>query len=70
LAAIGTLDMGANVAVTLALQRGPIGINAVLSSLYPAFTALAAIIVLHERPTTRQGVGIGFALVAVLALAV
>jgi drug/metabolite transporter (DMT)-like permease len=70
LAAIGTLDMGANVAVTLALQRGPIGINSVLSSLYPAFTALAAVIVLHERPTTRQGVGIGFALVAVLALAV
>jgi drug/metabolite transporter (DMT)-like permease len=68
-AAIGTTDMAANVSITLALQRGPIGINSVLSSLYPAVTALAAVIVLHERPTPRQGVGIALALAAVLALA-
>jgi drug/metabolite transporter (DMT)-like permease len=61
--------MAANVTITLALQRGPIGISSVLSSLYPAVTALAAVIVLHERPTPRQGVGIALALAAVLALA-
>jgi drug/metabolite transporter (DMT)-like permease len=68
-AGIGTTDMAANVTITLALQRGPIGISSVLSSLYPAVTALAAVIVLHERPTPRQGVGIALALAAVLALA-
>jgi drug/metabolite transporter (DMT)-like permease len=65
----GTLDMGANVAIALALQRGPIGVSSVLSSLYPAVTAVVAVVVLKERPSTQQLVGIGFALAAVLALA-
>jgi drug/metabolite transporter (DMT)-like permease len=65
----GTLDMGANVAIALALQRGPIGVSSVLSSLYPAVTAVVAVVVLKERPSTQQLVGIGFALTAVLALA-
>jgi drug/metabolite transporter (DMT)-like permease len=68
-AAAGTLDMGANVAIALALQRGPLGINSVLSSLYPAVTAVVAVVVLKERPSTQQLVGIGLALAAVLALA-
>jgi drug/metabolite transporter (DMT)-like permease len=66
----GVFDMTANIAIVLAVQRGPIGINAVLGSLYPAFTVLAAIIFLRERPTPRQVIGIGLALVAVLALAI
>jgi drug/metabolite transporter (DMT)-like permease len=65
----GTLDMGANVAIALALQRGPIGVSSVLSSLYPAVTAVVAVVVLKERPSRQQLVGIGFALAAVLALA-
>jgi drug/metabolite transporter (DMT)-like permease len=65
----GTLDMGANIAIALALQRGPIGISSVLASLYPAVTAVVAVVVLKERPSTQQLVGIGFALTAVLALA-
>jgi drug/metabolite transporter (DMT)-like permease len=68
-AVAGTLDMGANVAIALALQRGPIGVSSVLSSLYPAVTAVVAVVVLNERPSTQQLVGIGFALAAVLALA-
>ncbi|MEA2057729.1 MAG: EamA family transporter [Actinomycetota bacterium] len=68
-AVAGTLDMGANVAIALALQRGPIGVSSVLSSLYPAVTAIVAVVVLKERPSTQQLVGIGCALVAVLALA-
>jgi drug/metabolite transporter (DMT)-like permease len=65
----GTLDMGANVAIALSLQRGPVGINSVLSSLYPAVTALVAVLVLRERPTGQQIVGVVCALGAVLALA-
>jgi drug/metabolite transporter (DMT)-like permease len=69
LAVLGNLDMAANVAIALALQRGPLGISAVLSSLYPAFTAIAAVIVLHERPRPGQTVGIVLAMGAILALA-
>ncbi len=68
-ATIAVFDMTANMAIVLALQRGPIGINAVLGSLYPAFTVVAAVIVLKERPTGRQILGLSLALVAVLALA-
>jgi len=64
----GMADMGANLAVMIAVQRGPLGVNAVLSSLYPAFTVMAAYVVLKERPTTQQRIGILIAVVAVLLL--
>ena len=70
LALVAVFDMTANAAIVLAVQRGPIGINAVLGSLYPAFTVVAAIIVLKERPTSRQVSGLALALFAVLALAI
>ena len=69
LALLGGLDMSANIAIALALQQGSLAVNSVLSSLYPVFTALAAIIVLHERPTGVQTVGVGFAVGAIIALA-
>jgi drug/metabolite transporter (DMT)-like permease len=68
LAFLGNLDMAANVALALALQRGPLGVNAVLSSLYPAFTAVTAIAVHHERPDAHQILGVVFALGAIAAL--
>jgi drug/metabolite transporter (DMT)-like permease len=68
LAFLGNLDMAANIAVVLALQSGPLGVNAVLSSLYPAFTAATAVIVHHERPDARQTLGVVFALGAIAAL--
>jgi drug/metabolite transporter (DMT)-like permease len=70
LALIGCLDMSANIAIALALQIGPVGINAVLSSLYPVVTAIAAIIVLRERPSTRQILAVAFAMGAIVALAI
>lgn len=66
----GVIDMAANIAILLAVQRGPIGVNAVLGSLYPVFTVAAAIIFLRERPTTTQAAGIGVAVLAIVALAV
>ena len=59
----------ANIAIALALQQGSLAVNSVLSSLYPVFTALAAIIILHERPSRVQTVGVGFAVGAIVALA-
>ena len=66
----GAIDMAANIAILLAVQRGPIGVNAVLGSLYPVFTVAAAVIFLRERPTTMQTAGIGLAVLAIIALAV
>jgi uncharacterized membrane protein len=66
---IGITEVAAGIAIVLAVQRGPLGINAVISSLYPAFTVLAALIVLKERPGHAQVVGIVLAILAVLLLA-
>ena len=68
IAIIGNLDMAANIFSALALQRGPAGVTAVLVSLYPAVTAVTAMVALKERPTGRQLIGIAFALAAVFAL--
>ncbi len=68
--ASGFIDMGANIAILLAVQRGPIGINAVLGSLYPVFTVAAAVIFLRERPSTTQITGIVLAVLAIVALAI
>ena len=68
--ATGMLDMAANIAIVLAVQRGPIGITAVLGSLYPVFTVAAAILILRERPTARQLAGIALATVAIVTLAI
>lgn len=65
----GVFNAGATVAIALSLQRGPLGINSVLVSLYPAVTALVAVVFLKERLSARQAVGITFAMAAVAALA-
>jgi drug/metabolite transporter (DMT)-like permease len=63
--AAGALDMGANLLVAVALQRGPLGIVSVLSSMYPVVTALSAVVILRERLTRTQLAGVVFALGAV-----
>lgn len=68
-ATTGFFDIAGNIAIVLAVQRGPLGINAVLGSLYPLFTVGAAIIILKERPTPRQLVGIALAGGSMLILA-
>ncbi len=64
-AAAGLLDMTANLLVAAALQRGPLGIVSVLTSLYPVVTALAAVVVLHERLSKTQLGGVVLAMLAV-----
>ncbi len=66
---VGFADMGANLAILLAVQRGPLGLVAVMSSLYPAVTVVAALIFLRERPNLIQRVGIGMAAAGALILA-
>jgi drug/metabolite transporter (DMT)-like permease len=67
----GLFDMLANVLYVLAVHTGLIAIVAVVTSLYPASTVALAGIVLRERLSARQWIGVGcaFAGVATIALA-
>lgn len=63
------LDVGANIAMLLALHASLLSLAGVLMSLYPAATVLLAIIVLRERVTRWQALGMVLALAAVAMIA-
>lgn len=63
------LDAVANIAMLLALQASLLSLAGVLMSLYPAATVLLAIVVLRERVTRWQIVGMALALAAVAMIA-
>lgn len=65
----GVLDTIANVAMLLALQASLLSLAGVLISLYPAGTVLLAIVVLKERVTRWQVLGMVLALAAVAMIA-
>ncbi|MFE9685451.1 EamA family transporter [Streptomyces sp. NPDC006285] len=66
---VGLADVAANGTYSLAAQRGPVAVAAVLASLYPVVTALAARGVLGERLRGVQAAGAGLALVGTVLLA-
>ena len=66
----GALDVAGNVFFVLATHTGRLDVAAILSSLYPAVTVLLASIILKERVTRLQAVGILVALVAVPLISV
>lgn len=69
-AGTGVLDVAANTMYLIGARIGLVSLVAVLSSLYPASTVLLARIVLDERVTSRQAVGLGLAVVGVVLIAV
>ena len=60
----GALDMLANALYLIAVQQGQLSIVATLASLYPASTIVLARIVLDERWSRPQAVGVTLAIVA------
>jgi len=66
----GSLDVAGNAFYILAGQGGRMDVAAVLSSLYPGATVMLAWLILKERITTLQKVGILAALLTVVWLTV
>jgi drug/metabolite transporter (DMT)-like permease len=69
LAFVGLADVAANGMYSVAAQHGPVTVAAVLASLYPVVTALAARGVLRERLRAVQAAGAALALVGTVLLA-
>jgi drug/metabolite transporter (DMT)-like permease len=67
---VALLDTGGNLLFLASTRLGRLDVAAVLASLYPASTILLAAWQLHERPTRRQSLGMGLALLAVVAITI
>jgi uncharacterized membrane protein len=64
-AAVGVLDIGANALFVAALAQGMAGPVSVLGSLYPLTTAALAWLLLRERASLPQGLGVAGAVIGV-----
>jgi drug/metabolite transporter (DMT)-like permease len=61
----GALGAAATALFLFATQHGLLTVSSVLTSLYPATTVILAAVVLHEHISRWQGVGLGFAGIAI-----
>ncbi|WP_212911369.1 DMT family transporter [Streptomyces sp. TS71-3] len=69
LAFVGLADVAANGTYAVASRQGPVAVAAVLASLYPVVTALAARGFLSERLRGIQAAGAGLAILGAVLLA-
>ena len=62
--AAGFVNFVGFLAFFAAVQKGKVSTVISLSSLYPVITILLSVLLLHEKITRREGLGIAFALAA------
>ena len=62
--AAGFINFVGFLAFFAAIQKGKVSTVISLSSLYPVITILLSVLLLHEKVTKREGLGIAFALTA------
>ncbi|MBW3648772.1 MAG: EamA family transporter [Actinobacteria bacterium] len=67
--AVGLLDVGADLLVTLAVDRGPLAVVGPLASLDPVVAVLVATVVLRERLRLVPALGVTVALTGILLVA-
>ena len=66
----GMLDVTGNVFYVLSAQTGRLDVAAVLSSLYPGATVVLAVLMIKERVSSIQKLGVLFALIVILLLTI
>ena len=67
--AVGLLDVGADLALTVAIDEGPLSVVGPLGSLDPVVSVLLAIVVARERLGALQAVGVVLALTGTVLVA-
>jgi len=67
---VGAMGIGASLTFYYALEQGKVSVVVPLTAMYPIVTVILAMVVLREKLSPVQGVGVILAIVAVLLISI